>query len=144
MFPYEKPQRFNTLKTWLYSDNGSLVTEQDHKLKAYGIRNYSYLFLLDNNCMEMTGWWIDTLYTVLLISEALPSGQPVCGGEKWHWTVAVLEYYKERQLYWECSSLQDRQQWLEGMKFVLWNKTLNGHIWNAWTLYINFIWPLMA
>ncbi len=55
MFPYEKPQRFNTLKTWLYSDNGSLVTEQDHKLKAYGIRNYSYLFLLDNNCMEMTG-----------------------------------------------------------------------------------------
>ncbi|XP_016394628.1 interleukin 2 receptor, gamma a isoform X1 [Sinocyclocheilus rhinocerous] len=35
VFPYEKPQRFNTLKTWLYSDNGGLVTEQEHNLKAY-------------------------------------------------------------------------------------------------------------
>ncbi len=55
VFPYEKLQRFNTLNTWLYSDNGSLVTEQEHNLIAYGIRNDSYLLLLDNNCMAMTG-----------------------------------------------------------------------------------------
>ncbi|KAK2906653.1 hypothetical protein Q8A67_005638 [Cirrhinus molitorella] len=35
IFPYEKTQRFSLLKTWLYSDNGSLVTEQPHNLKAY-------------------------------------------------------------------------------------------------------------
>uniref|UniRef100_A0A8C1UYJ6 Interleukin 2 receptor, gamma a n=1 Tax=Cyprinus carpio TaxID=7962 RepID=A0A8C1UYJ6_CYPCA len=35
MFHYEKLLRFNTLKTWLYSDNGHLVTEKEHNLKAY-------------------------------------------------------------------------------------------------------------
>ncbi len=55
VFPYEEPLRFNELNTWLYSDNGSLVTEQEHYLKVYGIRNDSYLLLLDNNCMAMTG-----------------------------------------------------------------------------------------
>ncbi len=55
VFPYEKLQRFNKLNTWLYSDNGSVVTEQGHELKTYGIRNDSYLLLLDNNCMAMTG-----------------------------------------------------------------------------------------
>ena len=43
VFPYKTPQRFNTLETRLYSDDGGLVTEQEHNLKSYGIRNDSYL-----------------------------------------------------------------------------------------------------
>ncbi|NP_001121743.1 interleukin 2 receptor, gamma a precursor [Danio rerio] len=36
MLPYkERTQRFNTLKTSLYRDDGSLVTEQEHMLKEY-------------------------------------------------------------------------------------------------------------
>ncbi len=53
--PMKNHNGFNTLNTWLYSDNGSVVTEQEHNLKTYGIRNDSYLLLLDNNCMAMTG-----------------------------------------------------------------------------------------
>jgi len=52
-FPYQKPQRFNTLSTRLYSDNGSLVTEQEHFLKEYGMKSLSYFLRLDN-CMEIT------------------------------------------------------------------------------------------
>ncbi|XP_052446121.1 cytokine receptor common subunit gamma-like [Carassius gibelio] len=35
VFPYKTPQRFNTLETRLYSDDGGLVTEQEHNLKSY-------------------------------------------------------------------------------------------------------------
>lgn len=42
MFPYKETQRFNTLTTWLYSDDGSLVTEQNHSMKEYGMKSYSY------------------------------------------------------------------------------------------------------
>jgi len=53
-FPYQKPQRFNMLNTRLYSDNGSLVTEQKHFLLEYGMKSHSYFLRLDNNCMEIT------------------------------------------------------------------------------------------
>lgn len=42
MFPYKKQQRFNLLSTWLYSDNGNLVTKQNHYLKNDGMKSYSY------------------------------------------------------------------------------------------------------
>ncbi|XP_050950294.1 cytokine receptor common subunit gamma-like isoform X2 [Labeo rohita] len=32
IFPYKRPQRFTTLIIWLYSDDGSLVTMQEHNL----------------------------------------------------------------------------------------------------------------
>ncbi|XP_050950287.1 cytokine receptor common subunit gamma-like isoform X2 [Labeo rohita] len=35
IFPYKRLQRFTTLITWLYSDDGSLVTEQEHNLKEH-------------------------------------------------------------------------------------------------------------
>lgn len=58
VFPFEKAQRFNKLNTWLYSDNGSVVTEQEHNLIAY-VKLYPPLNLsvVEKNDTELWLYW---------------------------------------------------------------------------------------
>ncbi|XP_056127528.1 cytokine receptor common subunit gamma-like [Rhinichthys klamathensis goyatoka] len=57
-FPYKKTQRFNSLNTWLYSDNGSLVTEQSHSLKEYVKLNPPFnLSLVERKDTELWLYW---------------------------------------------------------------------------------------
>ncbi|XP_026129580.1 cytokine receptor common subunit gamma-like [Carassius auratus] len=57
-FPYIKPQRFNDLITWLYSDNGSLVTEQKHMLKEYVKLNPPFnLSVMEKKDTELWLYW---------------------------------------------------------------------------------------
>lgn len=39
VFPYHETQRFNSLDTWLFYNNGSVATKQTHKLKQEGMTN---------------------------------------------------------------------------------------------------------
>ncbi|XP_048036802.1 interleukin-13 receptor subunit alpha-2-like isoform X2 [Megalobrama amblycephala] len=58
VFPYKKQQRFNTLNTWLYSDNGSLVTNQEHDLKEYVKLNPPFnLTLVERKDAELWLYW---------------------------------------------------------------------------------------
>ncbi|XP_077098422.1 cytokine receptor common subunit gamma-like [Siphateles boraxobius] len=58
MFPYKKTQRFNLLKTWLYSDNGSLVTQQNHSLKEYVKLNPPFnLSVVERKDAELWLYW---------------------------------------------------------------------------------------
>ncbi|KAK2871024.1 hypothetical protein QQF64_002143 [Cirrhinus molitorella] len=58
MFPYEKAQRFNKLKTWLYNATGSVVTEKEHNLKAY-VKLYppSNLSVVEKKDAELWLYW---------------------------------------------------------------------------------------
>nr|QAB32947.1 cytokine receptor common subunit gamma 1 [Ctenopharyngodon idella] len=58
MFSYKKAQRFNKLNTWLYSDNGSLVTNQEHDMKEYVKLNPPFnLSVVVKNDAELWLYW---------------------------------------------------------------------------------------
>ncbi|XP_042621191.1 cytokine receptor common subunit gamma-like [Cyprinus carpio] len=58
IFPYKKPQRFNTLNTWLYSDNGTLVIEQNHEMKALVKLNPPFsLSVVEKKDAELWLYW---------------------------------------------------------------------------------------
>ncbi|XP_051539698.1 cytokine receptor common subunit gamma-like [Myxocyprinus asiaticus] len=58
MIPYKETQRFNTLSTWLYHDNGRLMTEQKHELK-YSVKLYPpyNLSVVEKKDAELWLYW---------------------------------------------------------------------------------------
>lgn len=112
MFHYNEPQRFYLFTTWLYSDTGSLVTEQNHSLKEYGMKSYSYFLQLDNNCMAITGWWTDTLY---------------CVAYQWSLTLrSTCLWWREKMLNCGCTGMSRIMAAVLRVKFVTGQITMTG------------------
>ncbi|XP_016401901.1 cytokine receptor common subunit gamma-like [Sinocyclocheilus rhinocerous] len=68
---YENPLRFNTLNTWLYSDNGSLVTEQKHENIKASVKLYPpfNLSVVEKKDAELWLYWNITRNYVCIESE---------------------------------------------------------------------------
>ncbi|XP_026075768.1 cytokine receptor common subunit gamma [Carassius auratus] len=58
ILPFITSQRFNTLNTWLYSDNGSLVTEQQHNMiKSVKLNPPFKLSVVEKKDAELWLYW---------------------------------------------------------------------------------------